>query len=306
MSLRNTLLTALALAPLAIAAPGCAAASTESGESLGTSQDLLVSDSESDDDDGQSEDAADDALSGAVAEADLEEGPNPATDTPDAIAERIRTNPGRFFQPAGCITTTVDNSSGTRVATHVLDGCTGPQGRHEFTGTIVATWSKPGDGKLQVVRESKGLQIKRLSDGVVRTVDRTVTVTFEKTGQVYSKNRVVRMSGTSSTGKSFAREANWDVSFDASTKCVTRSGTAKTTFESRELTRTLDSVKRCGVGPLGCPDSGTITIQRKKGQGDAATDISLTIEFNGGRDITVSGSAGLRKKLRMNLCRTKA
>lgn len=307
MSLRTALLTALALAPLsALAVTGCAATSTSSGETLGASQDLLVSDSESDDEDQQSEDAADDAMSGAAAEADLEEGPNPATDSPDAIAEKVRTNPGRFFQPAGCITTTVDNGSGTRVATHVLNGCIGPQGKHKFTGTIVATWSKPSEGKLQVVREAKGFQIERISDGVTRTVDRTVTVVFEKNGDVYSKNRVVKMSGTSSTGKSFSRDANWNVSFDASTKCVTRSGTATTVFEGRELTRTLDDVKRCGVGPLGCPDSGSITIERKKGQGGNASDVTLTITFNGGRDITVSGAAGLKKKRTMNWCRVKA
>lgn len=306
MSLRSTLLTALALAPLAaFATTGCAATTTSTGDSLGSSQDLLVADSESDDEDQQSEDAADDALSGASADADLEEGPNPSTDTPDAIAEKVRTNPGKFFQPAGCITTTVDNSSGSRVATHVFNACIGPQGKHRFTGTVVATWSKPGDGKLQVVREAKGFQIERIADGVIRTVDRTVTVVFQKNGDVYSKNRVVKMSGTSSTGKSFSRDANWNISFDASTKCVTRSGTATTIFEGRELTRTLDNVKRCGGGPLGCPDSGSITIERKKGQGDAATDITLVIEFNGGRDITVTGAAGLKKKRSMNWCRMK-
>lgn len=305
MSLRIALFTTLALSSL-VAVAGCASTTTSTGDSLGSSQDLLVSDSESDDEDAQSEDAADDALGGAADDADLEAGPNPSSDTPDAIVEKVRTNPGKFFQPAGCITTTVDKSNEQKVATHVFNGCTGPQGKHKFTGTVVATWSKPADGKIQVVREAKGFQIERIADGVIRTVDRTVTVVFEKNGDVYSKNRVVKMSGTSSTGKSFSRDANWNVSFDPSTKCVTRSGSATTVFEGRELTRTLDSVKRCGVGPLGCPDSGSITIQRKKGQGDAATDITLVITFNGGRDITVSGDAGLKKTRRMNWCRAKA
>ena len=305
MSLRIALFTTLALSSL-VAVAGCSSTPTSTGDSLGSSQDLLVADSESDDEDQQSEDAADDALGGAADEAELEAGPNPGSDTPDAIVEKVRTNPGKFFQPAGCITTTIDKSSGQKIATHVFNGCTGPQGKHKFTGTVVATWSSPSSGQIQVVREAKGFQIERIADGVIRTVDRTVTVVFEKNGDVYSKNRVVKMSGTSSTGKTFSRDANWNVSFDASTKCLTRSGTATTVFEGRELTRTLEGVKRCGVGPLGCPDAGKITLTRKKGQGEAAEDISLVIEFNGGRDITVSGPAGLKKPRRMNWCRAKA
>lgn len=306
MSLRIALLASLSLATGALFVTGCASNASSSGDSLGTSADLLVSDSETDEEDAQSEDATDDALGGADGEADLEQGPDPQALSPDAVLEKVRKNPGKFFSPAGCMTTTVDTSSGAKVATHVLNACIGPQGKHKFTGTIVATWSKPGEGQLQVVREAKGLRIERISDGVIRTVDRTVTVTFERSAGLFNKHRVVKASGSSSTGKSFSRDADWTVSFDPSTKCVTRSGAATTVFEGRQLTRTLENVKRCGIGPLGCPESGKITVQRQKGQGEAAQDITLVIEFSGNGSYTVTGPNGENKNRKALFCRAKA
>jgi hypothetical protein len=301
---RIALLSSVFVVSLAVF-PGCKKDETSSGESFGTSEDLLVADSEEDDETEQADDAAEDATDGTASDADADQGPDPAeaSGNLDAHLTKVRDNPGKNFTPAGCITTTVELGGGARVATHVFNGCTGPGGKNKFTGTLKATWTSPAAGKLQVVREAKGFKIERIDDGVVRTVDRTVTVTFSKTGSTFTKTRKVQMTGSSSTGKSVSRVAEWNVSYDAGTKCVTRDGSGTVTHEGREFTRSVTGYKRCGVGTLGCPQSGTLTISRKKGQGEAEKDISLTVEFTGGRGYTVTRPNGVKKSRQMLWCR---
>jgi hypothetical protein len=100
-----------------------------------------------------------------------------------------------------------------------------------------------------------------------------------------------------------SRTANWTVAYDAAAKCVTRDGSSVVTHEGRELTRTVSGYKRCGIGALGCPQSGTLTITRTKGQGDAERDITLTVEFTGGRGYTVTRPNGVKKNRQMLWCR---
>ncbi len=289
--------------------PGCKAVDTSEGDSLGTSEDLLVTDSEGEDEQEQSEESAEDSTTGASTEAEVDQGPDPsgAADL-DAQMAKVRENPGRFFTPAGCITTTIEKTATSRIATHVFQGCVGPQGQRKYTGTVKATWTSPGIGKLQVVREAKAFVIERIADGVVLTVDRTATVSFAKTGAVYTKTRNVQMTGTTSTGKNVARTANWNISYDSASRCVTRDGSSTSTHEGRELTRTVTGLKRCGIGALGCPEAGVLSVNRKKGVGDAEKEITLTLEFTGGRGYTVSGSGNAGRKVSriMNWCRVPA
>jgi hypothetical protein len=307
MSLSRIAIVSSVLVAALVAFPGCKKLDTSDGESLGTSEDLLVTDSEGDDEQEQSEESAEDSTTGASTEAEAEQGPEPSASADlDAQMVKVRENPGRFFTPAGCITTTIEKTATARIATHVFQGCLGPEGKRKYTGTVVATWTAPGAGKLQVVREAKGFKIERIDDGVVLTVDRTVTVSFAKAGTVYSKVRSVQMTGTTSTGKNVSRTASWNVSFDSSTRCLTRDGSSTATHEGRELTRTVTGYKRCGIGTLGCPQSGVLTINRKKGVGDAEKDLTLTVEFTGGRGYAVTGSAGRKVSRNMNWCRIAA
>ena len=49
-----------------------------------------------------------------------------------------------------------------------------------------------------------------------------------------------------------------------------------------------------------------LTINRKKGVGDAEKDLTLTVEFTGGRGYTVTGAAGRKVSRNMNWCRIAA
>ena len=83
-------------------------------------------------------------------------------------------------------------------------------------------------------------------------------------------------------------EASFIATFDTSTRCVTRDGTATTSIGGRSFSRTVEDYERCGIGRLGCPESGKVTLSRTKG----GETLSLTIEFNGGRSYTVTRPNG--------------
>src|SRR5687767_13680874 len=94
----------------------------------------LVSDNtDTDETEGDVEDVSEDPLSGAAEGGEVE-----VTADAGGLAEKARLNPGRFFQPAGCIVSTRD----ANVVTHVFTDCTGPRGLLHFTGTVVSTWSR--------------------------------------------------------------------------------------------------------------------------------------------------------------------
>lgn len=307
MSLSRVAIVASVFAAALVVFPGCRKLDSSEGESIGTSEDLLIADSEGDDDQEQTEETLEEVTTGASTEAEVEQGLDPAVGSDlDAQMVKIKTNPGRFFTPAGCITTTITKTETSRIATHVLAGCVGPQGKRKYTGTVTATWTAPAPGQLAVVREARGLQIERIDDGVVLTVDRTANVTFQKSGTVFSKTRNVTMTGTTSNGKNVTRTANWNLAYDTSTRCLTRDGSSTSTHEGRELTRTVAGYKRCGVGWFGCPQSGTLTVNRKKGVGDAEKDLAISIEFTGDRGYTVTGGNGRQAKRVMSFCRAAA
>ena len=149
--MKLTHLTVLSSIVMLGAATGCTvkAADADDNADLGTSESLLIADdSESAETDEDLEKGLDEPLSGA---SETDPG-TPAEGASDAeLMEKVRTNPGRFFKPAGCITTTV----AANVATHVFDGCTGPGGMVGFN--VVAL----GDGHFHRTRAATALSPSR-------------------------------------------------------------------------------------------------------------------------------------------------
>lgn len=268
------------MALLGVVAIGCAAkAEGEEESSLGTNESLLVADNEEAEQvEEDSEAGLDEPLSGAE-QAD----PGSPADATDeaAFMEKVKTNPGRWFKPAGCITTTIAGN----VATHVFKDCTGPYGLASFNGTVTSTYVR-GSGSLTITHEASGFAINGA------TVSGKRVVVYSKSGTVITKKRTGSWSGTTKRGKAFSHDADFTVTWDPAAKCVTRDGSASTTVGAREFSRTIDGYKRCGIGNLGCPESGKIVLSRTKGDQTA----SVTIEFLGGRQYTVTGSGGRTAK----------
>ncbi len=286
MKLVNLALVSLVVAGGLVAA-GCASKSDGSGEgnSLGTSESLLVADNEEvDEQEETTETGIEEPLSGA----DPTDPGAPAEGTNDAdLASKLKTNPGKWFKPAGCIVSTVSGN----VATHVFTNCTGPYGFVNFNGTVTTTYVR-GNGSLTITYEANGFK----ANGAAISGKRVVV--FTKNGSVVTKRRTGAWTGTTKKGKEISHDADFTVTWDSATKCVTRSGSAQTSVGGREFSRTITGYKRCGIGSGGCPESGTIALSRTKGDNTA----SLTIELLGGRDYTVTGPKGRSATLQL-VCR---
>lgn len=273
-----SLTTFIAFGALAsLTATGCAAKTNETSDegNLGTSEAQLVADDqEADDTDSNLETGVDEPLSGAT-EADPGTPADGATDA--ELLEKVKANAGKFFKPAGCITTTIDGNT----ATHVFKGCTGPYGLASFNGTVVSTYVR-ADGKLTITHEAQGFAINGA------TISGSRTVVYTRSGTTITKTRTGNWSGTTAKGKPISHQANFVTTYDASTKCITRDGSAQTSVGGREHERSITDYKRCGVGSLGCPESGEIVLSKTK-SGDT---MSLTIDFLGGTAFSVTGPNG--------------
>lgn len=229
----------------------------------------------------------DEPLSGA-APADPGSPASGASD--DEVAEKLRTNPGLFFKPAGCITSTRDGNQ----ITHVFANCSGPYGLVDFNGTVVTTYARE-PGKLTVTHAATGFKLNGAS------VSGTRVVVYTLDGSVITKSRTGDWTGSTAKGHDITHQANFVTTYDIASKCLTRDGHAETTIGGRSFERTIDGYKRCGIGRGGCPESGTIVLSRTK-QGETG---SITIDFLGGPQYRVTGPRGGQATLSM-VCNANA
>ena len=289
MSLSRPALVSSALILSLAVLPACTAKTgTADEENLGTSEELLTADDSEAAAPDDSSEAEEEATSGGADLSEAAAGIDPSVSESDQIA-KVKLNAGRFFQPAGCIASTVAGN----VVTHVFTGCTGPGGR-TYDGTVVATWSR-ADGVISVQRVARGFRIDGATD------DRRVNVSYSREDGVFKRVRTVDMSGTTGKGKALSRQASWTMTWDPSTKCVTRDGSSVTRIGGREHSTSVVGYKRCGVGYFGCPDAGKITLNRKAGKG-SDKDITIVIEFVGGQRMSVEVPGG-KKIERTMACR---
>jgi hypothetical protein len=270
---------------------GCTAKSgdtTTGAESLGTSESQLVEDdAESDDTDADAEAGLDEPLSGATPT----DPSSPAEGaSAEDIAAKVKANAGKFFQPAGCITSELAGN----VAKHVFKGCSGPWGLAGFDGEVTSTYSF-ADGKLTVTHAFAGFK----ANGASLTGTRVVT--YAKEGTKIVRTRTGEWSGTTKKGREITHKASFVATWDPTTKCVERDGAAQTTVGAKSFDRTLTDYKRCGIGKGGCPQSGTLALSRTK-SGDS---VSLTIEYLGGTAYRVTRPNGTQVERRL-VCNANA
>jgi len=262
---------------LGTTAVGCTADANGDDEDgrLGTNESLLVEDNDAvEENDQDAEAGLEDPLSGA-------DPTNPGTPaegtTLEELMDKVRGNPGKWFKPAGCITTTVEGN----VAKHAFKGCKGPWGLAEFEGSVTSTYVREG-GVLTITHEASGFSLNGASVSGKRVI------VYSKSGNVVTKHRTGTWSGTTKNGKEFSHDADFTATWDPVARCVTRDGSASTQVGGRELTRSIAGYKRCGIGNLGCPESGTITLTRTKGDREA----TVTLQFTGGRNYVLKRRSG--------------
>lgn len=279
MKLRATVLFAV----LGLAT-GCASSTTDDDSELSSSESaLLADDDEAADAEEDIEVGLDQPLSGA----------DPSTPSaPPTLADfvvNIRKNPARFFTPTGCLTSTVDEANKT--ATHVFNDCTGPHGLKTYNGTVTTTW-KVVSGALVIRTSSDEFHING------KTISGYRELTFSRSGNVITRHRVGDWSGTTGKGAALKHEADFTVTYDASTKCLTRNGNATTTRGSKQHTRTVVGYEVCGVEFRGCPKAGNVTI--KNGENE------LDVQYEGGTNATISRPKKAKKLLKKLVCVERA
>lgn len=257
---------------------GCGQAGPDTTEGLDSEASALVSDNgELDMTEEGVELGIEEALSGGQSSEPA--APVDSAMTAEDFAEKARLNPGVFFKPAGCIVST----RAANVVTHVFTDCTGPYGLRSLNGTVTSTWTKLATGP-QVVHATKGFKI----DGA--TIDHTVTIQYSRAGGVITRTRKGNLTGTTAKGNAIKHSADYVVTFDTGSRCITRNGSSASSIGAREWSRSIKGYERCGIGLGGCPNSGAVTLDSPK------RDVSLSFPGGAFVDITVDG-----KKLRRPL-----
>lgn len=276
-----------------VAAAGCSSKTSSGGESTATldsaSEALSTDDSQSQEAEDGSEEAIENGLGGATP---TDEGG--AIDGADvaAVDAKLKTNPGLYFQPAGCITST---KLGPGQWKHVFVNCTGPRGRFTFNGTVTSTWT-PGASSLEVKHETTDFSVK--GPNVTATYAGSRVVTYTRASTLLSKHRKGSWTGTVAKNSApnatvpWTHDADFTATWDTGSKCFTRDGSANNSVNGKTFGRTVTGYRACG-GILACPSAGEIVLERKDGS------VKITITFLGGQDIQVTGPKGNTVKLKI-------
>jgi hypothetical protein len=288
MKLTNLALVSAALLALVATTNGCKSAessSTDGSATLGSSEEQLVSDdSESADADDNMEAGVDAPLSGA----DPSDPGNPADGaSDDEVLEKVQVNAAKHFRNGVIGRCLASTRNGNKIQ-HVFHACRTPWSLKTFDGTITSTYVRDGN-KLTITHDFNGF----LADGASVSGERVVTYTrnVDASGAVtIEKTRTGNFTGETKKGKAISHTANFSASYDVAAKCITREGSAQTTLGNRQFERVISDFKRCGIGELGCPVSGSITLSLTNVAKDKA--VSVTVAFPGGPKMEITRPNG--------------
>jgi hypothetical protein len=196
--------------------------------------------------------------------------PTAAQIDPNDAASQAATAAGTYFAPPGC----VQASASGNVATYVLNGCTGPLGLVDVTGTVTATFTD-GDGPLQVQIAGTGVTV----GGVDYSVASTAVVTADGSTRNVSLTSTTAPSGVT-------RNAQYDFSWTQGTPCITLDGSGTTMVDSTTTTTTISDYARCSGQ---CPSAGVVSTTGPNG--------TATLTFDGTSTPTVTDTTGAQSEI---------
>jgi hypothetical protein len=176
------------------------------------------------------------------------------------------------YQPASCVTATVNNN----LVTFVLNDCSGPWGLVHVSGTLVATYDIQPSGVSAEVKAS-GLTV----NGATLNLDSKA---------VYSVNGTVKHlavdtngNGTGFFGTQLARHGSFTFTWDSTSLCASLDGNWSTTIGNDTWSTSVSQFKQCkGL----CPASGTIAHT------GGITGVTITVTFDGTPDAKWASSNG--------------
>jgi len=246
-TLRSSLY-ALILSPLLLAACGGSAAVATDGENAA--------------------DSADTASVTASMSSLTTDGVDASATTATAAAASAQVKALALLSPQGCATAQVNGST----VNYTLNGCTGPYGLINATGTVSATYALAA-GVLTVTLSGNNLK----ANGSTVNLNATATVT----GAAGSRQAAVTSSTSAQTarGRTITHSGNYTAGWDGS--CLTLNGAFTTQIGLIGWNTSIANYKRCqGM----CPASGTVVI--------TAGANTATVTFAGGATISYTDSKG--------------
>jgi hypothetical protein len=166
-------------------------------------------------------------------------------------------NPGFWFQPAGCLQVTTDTA--TQTVTYVFNGCTGPLGLVELTGSLTAVW-QAAVGALTVDFSAQNFHVNRAT---ISDWQATAVVTTNGNERTMTWN--AQLSGRTGRGRDFSRTNQKTVTWTVGGSCLGVSGESTGNILGARLQTTITSWQRCADS---CPDAGSEVQVKNLGNGD--------------------------------------
>ncbi len=195
-------------------------------------------------------------------------------DRPGATADEAATAAAKrslFFRPVACISSVLDATA--HKVTHTLNGCTGPWGLANVTGTLTVTYGESsgaadaGARVLELDVEGRGLKIRK------GTADYSAHATWIAEGAARTMTVTATSAGTTAANKAFTRTASSTLTWAVGESCITLNGTAESTVAKRTTTTVVKDYERCKNA---CPEAGgtvTVTLVPK--------NVTVTVTFDG-------------------------
>jgi hypothetical protein len=183
--------------------------------------------------------------------------------------------PGFTFLPAGCLTETEDTVKST--VTYAFNGCTGPLGLVELTGTVTVGWQVAGS-QLTLDFSASGFQINRA------TIDNwQATAVIASNGEQRNMTWNAQLSGTTGEGRQFNRTNQKSIQWTVGVACLSASGQSSGDILGANLQTTVVSWQRCADS---CPQAGSEITVKNLDKGD-----SIDIQYDGGptAELTLDG-----------------
>ncbi|MBX3258267.1 MAG: hypothetical protein KF782_01000 [Labilithrix sp.] len=196
-----------------------------------------------------------------------------AEDAAKAVVER----PLRGIRPEGC----AKKTRAGEVVTLEMTRCTGPFGKVEITGSLVATFSNPSADVVHVdIAASEGTT----ANGEAFSYAATGELRFDGDRRFVTYHG--SSSGTTKRGRDFATATDVSIVADVTTRCATMSGTSKGNVARYDLDLTLEGFEGCGDA---CPSAGTA---RARVDGPLVQNASVEVVFDGSATAKVKVERG--------------
>ncbi len=163
--------------------------------------------------------------------------------TPEQLAARAAERAPQRFSPSSCVQATATGAT----VTYVMKDCSGRYGYLQATGTFTSTFSRAGQGALQLVVAGSGLS----ANGATLDVNATAVCTRVGDARVFAVKSDV--TGTGPRGRPLHHVGDYTVKHTIGTQCVGVDGTWTNTSGPFQRVTTVTGLSRCAGS---CPAAG--------------------------------------------------